>query len=167
MDVPGGHDDRGRPGRAAGQGQVQHGPDTLAGALCGIQGTVGAKQSCCVGLALSDDAIGFIQGVGAVDLSDVQHLAAQKGLALVARHMEPGHVRVVVAAQEVIDGGIHQSSPAASAAFIMMAHSMRLRNSSQPASYTPRMEPVAWKALAAQPPEQYSLAQQSAHSGRA
>ncbi len=27
------------------------------------------------------------------------------------------------------------------------------------------MEPVAWKALAAQPPEQYSLAQQSAHWG--
>ena len=26
----------------------------------------------------------------------------------------------------------------------MMAHSIRLRNSSQPASYTPRMEPVAW-----------------------
>ena len=47
------------------------------------------------------------------------------------------------------------------------AHSSRLQNSSQPSLYTPLTDPVAWYALAAHPPEQYNLAQQSAHSLRA
>ena len=33
VDISGGHDDWRRPGWAAGQGQIQHGPDALAGAL--------------------------------------------------------------------------------------------------------------------------------------
>ena len=47
-----------------------------------------------------------------------------------------------------------------SAACSMMAHSMRFLNSSQPKAYTPSRLPVAWQALAAQPPAQYSMAQQ-------
>ena len=41
-----------------------------------------------------------------------------------------------------------------SATLIISAHSMRLRNTLQPYSYTPWMSPVACRALAAQPPAQ-------------
>ena len=42
MDIPGSHDHRPFPSRR--QGKVEHGPDALAGALGGIQGSGGAKE---------------------------------------------------------------------------------------------------------------------------
>ena len=144
MHVPGRQNHRGCAFGPVLQGQVQHGPDALAGALGGIQRPPGAKEGGSILLALGDDAGRFIEGVGPLDLRDIQGFAAQGAMAFMARHMEAGGMGSGVGAEEVGDGAFHQSSPWLSATFIMMAHSMRFLNSSQPASYTPRMLPVAW-----------------------
>ena len=117
--------------------------------------------------ALRNHARCFIQRVSAADFGDVKLFATQHCLAFVARHMQPHGIRLGITTDKIINRRYHTSFSASCATLIMMAHSMRLRKSSQPGSYTPRMEPEAWKALAAQPPEQYSLAQQSLHSSRA
>ena len=74
----------------------------------------------------------LVEGVRPVDFRDVPGLAAQKAAALVAGHVQPGRARLGVALDKVRYRCVHW--PASWAAFIMMAHSMRLRNSSQPAS---------------------------------
>ena len=139
MDVPGGQH---LAGAAVAYGQVQHGPDALAGALGGVAGPPGAEQGGGVCLALGQDAAGLVEGVRPGDLRDVPAFKAQKRASLVAGHVEPHAPLFPVGFYKVVDRGVHRA--VSLAAFIMMAHSMRLRNSSQPASYTPRMEPVAW-----------------------
>jgi hypothetical protein len=52
------------------------------------------------------------------------------------------------------------------AAAIIRAHSMRFLWSLHPKSYTLLMSPFEWKLFAAQPPAQYSLAQQLPHLSR-
>ena len=94
-------------------------------------------------LAPGDDALRVKQIVSAVYLRDVQRLAAQRAAALVAGHMQPHGPAAGVAADEIADGGAH-SVPSSRATATAMAHSMRLRNRSQPSAYTPRTEPVAW-----------------------
>ena len=150
--------------RAGRDGQIHHRPQAEAGALGGVEGPGRAEKGRGVVLALPENAGGLKQRVRPGDFRDVPGLTAQRPPALVPGYMQTQGVGGGVGPDEVRDGGGHRS---ASAAFSMMAHSMRLRKSSHPALYTPRMEPVAWKALAAQPPEQYSRAQQSAQSGRA
>lgn len=104
----------------------------MAGALGGVEGAPGAEKPRGVFLAFPQDAFRFEEGVGALDLGDVPAFKAQKGLPLVAGHMEPGNAALPIAPDEVYHRGVH--CWVSLAAFIMMAHSMRLRNSSQPAS---------------------------------
>ncbi len=142
--IPGCHNHRRRARRAAGQGQIQHGLKALAGSLCRIKGPLGAKKRRGVGLALGDDAIGLIERIGTGNLRNVQTLTAQHRHSLMTGHMEPGGALGGVALHELRDGRIHYACPSwARAAWIIMAHSIRLRKSSHPGSYTPRMEPVA------------------------
>ena len=132
--VSGGHH---RPGPiSAGQRQIQHRPDALAGPLCGVHRPARAEQFPGIGLTAPDDALRFIQAVRALDLGDVQHLAPQKGFSLVAGHMRPDHPGIRVPPDKISNGRFHQPLALAesSATFIMMAHSIRLRNNSQPAS---------------------------------
>ena len=84
----------------------------------------------------TDDAFRFIQAVRALDLGDVQRFATQKGFSLVAGHMRPDHPGIRVPPDKISNGRFHQPLALAesSATFIMMAHSIRLRNNSQPAS---------------------------------
>ena len=107
MHVPGRQDYRGTALGPVLQSQVQHGPDALAGALGGIEGAPGAKEGGGIPLALGDDAIGFIEGVGPLDLRDIQGLAAQGAAALMARHMEAGGMGSGVGAEKIGDGAFH------------------------------------------------------------
>ena len=126
-----------RPGPvSAGQRQIQHRPDALAGPLRGVHRPARAEQFPGIGLTAPDDAFRFVQAVRALDLGDVQRLTAQKGLSLVAGHMRPDHPGIRVPPDKISNGRFHQPLALAesSATFIMMAHSIRLRNNSQPAS---------------------------------
>ena len=150
------------------QCQAQHGPDALGGALGAVIGVGRAEELGGVGLALGDDALRLVQLIGPLDLGQVQRLKAQQAPALVAGHVEPGDAGPGIPPHKIHNGGIHgysQASPSAqalqvepssmgtsmpwaasswfSATLIMMAHSMRFLNSSQPYSYTPVMLPVA------------------------
>ena len=132
--VSGGHH---RPGPiSAGQRQIQHRPDALAGPLCGVHRPARAEQLPGIGLTAPDDALRFVQAVRALDLGDVQCLTAQKGLSLVAGHVRPDHPGIRVPPDKISNGRFHQPLALAesSATFIMIAHSIRLRNNSQPAS---------------------------------
>ena len=124
-----------RPGSvSAGQRQIQHRPDALAGPLCGVHRPARAEQLPGIGLTAPDDAFRFIQAVRALNLGDVQRFAAQKGFSLVAGHMRPDHPGIRVPPDKISNGRFHHLLAEASATFIMMAHSIRLRNNSQPAS---------------------------------
>ena len=151
------------------QGQKQHGPDALGRTLGAVIGVGRAEKPGSVGLTLRNDALGFVQLVRTLYFGDIPRFKAQQALALVAGHVQPGGTRLRIAAHKIHNGRGHahsQASPSAqalqvepssmgtsmplaasswfSATLIMMAHSMRLRNSSQPYSYTPVMLPVAW-----------------------
>ena len=150
-------------------GQKQHGPDALRRPFGAVIGVRRAEQTGGVGFALGNDAFRRVQLICTLDLRDVPRLKAQQVLSLVARHMQPGGPGLSIPAHKVHDGGVHahsQASPSAqalqvdpssmgtsmpcaasswfSATLIMMAHSMRFLNSSQPYSYTPVILPVAW-----------------------
>ena len=122
VDVPRGHDGRSGAGQ---QREVHHCANALAAALRGIERRAAAEDGGGVLFA------GFDQAVRPGDLGDVERLAAEKRLSLMPRHMEPQRVRRGVVLDEIANGSVH---PYVSAAFIMMAHSMRFRNSSQPGS---------------------------------
>ena len=114
---------------------------------------------------LGNDAMGIGKQIGTVNLGQIVWLASKQGNTLVPGHMEARNTAVGILPRKIYNGGFHASSD--SATCIMTAHSMRFLNSSQPYWYTPPMLPVAWYAFAAQPPEQYILAQQSRHSSLA
>ena len=122
--------------------QMYHGLDAQGGASGGVQG-VRPENGPGVLLAPGDDALRVKQIVSAVYLRDVQCLEAQRAAALVAGHMHPHGPAAGVAPDEIADRGAH-SVPSSRATATAMAHSMRLRNRSQPSAYTPRTEPVAW-----------------------
>ena len=152
------------------QRQRQHGPDALGRALRAVISARRAKEGRGVGLAPGNDALGLVQLIGPLDLGDVPCLTAQKRLAFMAGHVQAAGAGLRILPHKIHDGGGHgahsQASPVAqalhwppismgtsmpwaasswfSATLIMMAHSIRLRNSSQPYSYTPLMLPVAW-----------------------
>lgn len=121
--------------------QMYHGLDAQGGASGGVQG-VCSKDGSGIFLALGNNALRMKQIVSAVYLRDVQCLEAQRAAALVAGHMHPHGPAADVAPDEIADRGTH-SVPSSRATATAMAHSMRLRNRSQPSAYTPRTEPVA------------------------
>ena len=112
--------------------------------------------------ALPDTAPGGIEHVSSVHLGNIRSInrhPVRRGIhrpSLMSRHVKAERISPGICPDEVTDRGIHLPccSRSALAAASMIAHSMRLRNSSQPSSYTPVMLPVACQALAAQPPEQ-------------
>ena len=120
---------------------MYHGLDAQGGASGGVQG-VCSKDGSGIFLALGNNALRMKQIVSAVYLRDVQCLEAQRAAALVAGHMHPHGPAADVAPDEIADRGTH-SVPSSRATATAMAHSMRLRNRSQPSAYTPRTEPVA------------------------
>ena len=128
----------------AGIGQIQHGPNGQTGALCGVDRPA-AEEPGGVFFAPGKDAFRVVQVVRPPDLRDIQAFAAQYPPALVARHMEPDRGGCGIGPDEITDRcGNHAWSPSFSATCTIMAHSMRLRNSLQPYSYTPLTLPVAW-----------------------
>ena len=130
MDVPRRQNRRTAAGRRVPRRQGQHGPDALGGTLGGVKGPGSAEEGGGVFLALRDDAGRLVEGVRAGDLRDVQGLAAQKGPSFVSRHVQARAAGGGVGPDEVRNGGGH-ARPAWTA-FIIMAHSIRLQNSSQP-----------------------------------
>ena len=124
-------------------GQIQHGPDALGGTLGGIEG-IAAKEPARVFLAAADNALRLIQAVRSVNLRNVQRLHPQSGNPLMSGHMQPQGLPPVVIPDEITDGRLHYCSPRARATATMMAHSIRLRKSLQPYSYTPVTLPVEW-----------------------
>ena len=87
--------------------KVEHGPDALAAALGAVIGAGSAEELRGVGLALSDDALGFVQLVCARNFGDVQLFTAQRAAALVARHMHPGGALLGVATDKIDDRSVH------------------------------------------------------------
>ena len=156
------------PRRGSLKSQEQHGPDALGRTLGPIKGARGAEQPGGIGLALGNDPLRLIQLVRPGDLGQIPGLTAQRAAALVPRHMQPGYPCFGIGPDKIRKrGGAHSHpSPSAqavqapptwmgtsmpwaarswfSATWIMMAHSIRFLNSSQPYSYTPEMLPVAW-----------------------
>ena len=126
------------------QREVQHGADAQRGAFGGIQRPRRAEEARGVFLALPDDASGGVQLVRAVKLRDIERLHAEQRAALVAGHVQAQRVPRAVIAHEIADRRLHHAFSRAFEASSMIAHSMRFLKSSQPDSYTPRTEPVAW-----------------------
>ena len=128
-----------------GLGQIEHGADAVGGALGAIQGGGRAEEAGGVFLAFANDAIRLVQAVRTLDLGEVIKLRAEQGCALVPRHVQPQRVFLTVPTDKLADRGVHSfPSPSRRETSAMMAHSMRLRKSLQPYSYTPRTEPVEW-----------------------
>ena len=143
VDVPG-RGDFGPPPPLHGPpaGQVHHGPHRQGRALGGIERRA-AIELPGVFFTLPKDSGGLVEAVGPGNLGQVPGLRPQDRLPLVARHMEPQGVSGGVAPGKVHHRRLHASFSIRSTAR-KRAHSIRLRKSSQPISYTPRMEPVAW-----------------------
>ena len=87
--------------------KAEHSPDALAAALGAVIGAGGAKELRRVGLALGDDALGFVQLVCARNFGDVKLFTAQRAAALVARHMHPGSALLGVATDKIDDRSVH------------------------------------------------------------
>ena len=144
-------------GRRRLKSQKQHRPDALGRALGAVKSPSGAKEVGSVFLTLGDDPLCLIELVRALNLGDIQRLAPQRPPAFVPGHMQPGDFRPGVAAHKFRDGGVHSAQPSPaqaehslpswtgtsmpwaasswlSATLIMMAHSIRFLNSSQPYS---------------------------------
>ncbi len=132
VDIPRRRDDRAFSRLQTGipQGQRQHGADALGGPLRGIKGAGGAEESRRIGLASGNNPARLIERIRPGNLRDIQGLAAQKRYALMPRHMQPHGVGGGIRPDEICNRRGHASS--AWAAFIITAHSIRLRNSSQP-----------------------------------
>ena len=81
--------------------------DEPSAALGAVIGAGGAKELRRVGLALSDDALGFVQLVCARNFGDVNLFTAQRAAALVARHMHPGGALLGVATDKIDDRSVH------------------------------------------------------------
>ena len=136
----------GNPGRFSSlpgilRSQEHHGTNGKRGALRRIHRPAAAKEGSRIFFTFQDNALGVIQHVRPGYFGDVQLLYPSP--ALVSRHMEPVRLAGSITPDEIADGGIHFCSSALAASTIM-AHSIRLRNSSQPYLYTPVTEPVAW-----------------------
>ena len=112
------------------QRQIQHGFQTLAGALGGKASAACAEEGGGIPFAFRDDAACFIERICACDLGDVPAFAAEGASPFVTGHVEADKVPFPLAPQKINNGGFHPCC----ATFIMMAHSMRLRKSSQPFS---------------------------------
>ena len=137
-----------QPGRQAlllrrKQRQVQHRPDAQGGTLRGIDRAGGAEEARGVLLAFPDHAPGAVQYIRSLDLRQIQGFRADERPPFMSRHMHADGIPLRVRPDKITDRCVHASS-SCNAACSMIAHSMRLRNSSQPYLYTPRTEPVAW-----------------------
>ena len=133
------------------QGDVQHRLYALSGALRGVERAPAAKEPRGVLFAFEYYAIRRIQLVRAQNFGYVVLVCAR---ALVPRHMQARYAAFGIPRNKISYRRIHSSPSRLSATLTISAHSMRFLNSSQPYLYTPLIEPVAWQALAAQPPEQ-------------
>ena len=122
--------------------KVKHRPDTEGRALRGVECFPAAEESGRIFLTLPDDAFRGVQHICTLDLGEIQRKdpvrpeASGSAFSLVARHVEADRILLRILSDEVTDRGIHSPccSRSALAAASMIAHSMRFRNSSQPAS---------------------------------
>ena len=100
------------------QCKAQHRTDALGRALCAVIGMHRAEQPGSVGFALGNDAVSPIQFIRTLYFGNVPRLKAQKALALVAGHMQPGGAGLGVPAHKIHNGRGHahsQASPSAQA----------------------------------------------------
>ena len=122
--------------------EIEHRPDAERGPFRGIHRPGASEEPRCVLFALPDTAPGVIEHVRALDFRDIQRQNSlpfgnlRAGLSLVPRHMESDGVLPGIRPDKVTDRGVHAPccSRSALAAASIIAHSMRLRNSSQPSS---------------------------------
>ena len=112
-------------------GKMQHGLDAQRRAPCGIE-CMSAKQCAGLCLAFGNDAGGSKQLVRPVDLRNIVRLKAQHRYALVPRHVETDGFRLRIPPDKIADGGAHSVAPNSRATATITAHSIRLRNKSQP-----------------------------------
>ena len=100
------------------QCKAQHRTDALGRALCAVIGMRCAEQPGSVGFALGNDAVSPVQFIRTLYFGNVPRLKAQKALALVAGHMQPGGAGLGVPAHKIHNGRGHahsQASPSAQA----------------------------------------------------
>ena len=100
------------------QCKAQHRTDALGRALCAVIGMHRAEQPGSVGFALGNDAVSPVQFIRTLYFGNVPRLKAQKALALVAGHMQPGGAGLGVPAHKIHNGRGHahsQASPSAQA----------------------------------------------------
>ena len=109
--------------------QKHHGTNGKRRPFCRIHRPAAAKKGSCIFFTFQDNPRGVVQHVRPGNLGDVQLLC--RSPALVSRHMKPIRLAGCIVPDEITDGGVHSCSSAL-AASTMMAHSIRLRNSSQP-----------------------------------
>lgn len=122
--------------------QIEHRADTERRAFGRVEGFCAPEKRGGVFLALSDDAAGVIENVRTGDFRDVERLRTEMRHALVTGHVKPYRVFFRIGLNKIAYRRIHACSDLL-AASKYMAHSIRLRNSSQPVLYTPLMLPVA------------------------
>ena len=135
--------------------KVQHRTDAEGRALCRKKRLDAAKQRTCRFLTFSDDSLRCIKHIRTGDFRNIQSFRSEHSFSFMPGHVQTQDVFMRIFLHKTADRLRHASaSLSARATASMMAHSIRFRKSSQPASYTPVMLPVAWNALAAQPPEQ-------------
>ena len=133
---PGGNAGRFSPAQSILRRQINHGPDGQGRALRRVNRPPCPKEPGGIALALQDDPGRVVQHVRPGDLGDVQPFRCAS--ALMPRHVKPDGVGSGIAAHEIADGSVHSPLPSSAlVASTMMAHSIRLRNSSQPYLYTP------------------------------
>ena len=116
------------------QSKEQHGADTLGGAFRSINRLSETKKTFRISFAFGNDTLRIIQFIGTADFRDVHFFAAQKGHALVSRHMETGRVLFRIAIHKITDWCSHCNPSSLSATFNAIAHSILFLNRSQPYS---------------------------------
>ena len=119
---------------------MHYGTNTLGRSLRAVKGGEGKEQGRVI-FALLDYDPCLVKAVRSADLGHVEALAIFPS-ALVTGHMGTNDGGGTVFFYKIADWGIH--SPKARVTATAMAHSILFLKRSQPYSYTPVTEPVAW-----------------------
>ena len=106
VDVSGGDDEGLFAALFHGGAEIQHGADALAAALGGEERPSAAEELGGDGFALRDDAVGFVEGIGALDFRDVKRLITQQSPTFMAGHVETCCLGFCVTVYKVADGGL-------------------------------------------------------------
>ena len=133
------------PFSAVCHGEPKHRLDGESRALGRIESFCRTENARGIRLALGDYSVRGKEVVRTEYFGEIERLCTERPAALMTRHVKAHGTRLRVFPCEIVYRCFHNySSSSASATFIITAHSIRFLKSSQPYSYIPPIEPVAW-----------------------